>query len=96
MTRKIKLNEYLRLPETIFDYPSEVAIQVKEKYYDPMTVMIELMPGNVTSRFNPKGIFEWVPPIWSNKMQIDGQCIFEIKNETTISLLVNNLRISFI
>lgn len=56
-----KLAEKLKLPKTIFDYPYENSILVKGHPYDPSLVMWEVCPGNVTSRFNPDGDFEWVP-----------------------------------
>jgi len=56
-----KLAERLKLPQTIFEYPYETSIMVKGRPYDPSLVMWEICPGNVTSRFNPNGDFEWIP-----------------------------------
>lgn len=55
------LAERLKLPQTIFDYPYETSVIVKGYLYDPLLVLNETCPGNVTSRFNPNGDFEWVP-----------------------------------
>jgi len=55
------LAERLKLPQTIFDYPYEVSVAVKGCPYDPLLVLGETCPGNVTSRFSPNGDFEWIP-----------------------------------
>jgi len=56
-----KLAKRLRLPQTIFEYPYDSSIIVKDRPYDPSLVMWEICPGNVTSRFNSNGDFEWIP-----------------------------------
>jgi hypothetical protein len=89
-----KLHEKLRLPKTIFDNPSGMLVAVKEddKFYDPLLVLGEACPGNVTTRFNSRGDFEWVPIVVDVRGLMDCGRIFTFWERESLSKPINFFR----
>ncbi|MEM3873979.1 MAG: hypothetical protein QXU45_02480 [Candidatus Bathyarchaeia archaeon] len=87
-----KLAEKLKLPKTIFDNPSGISVEIRGRYYDPTLVLGEACPGNVTTRFNVQGDFEWVPIEVAIGDLIDCGRIYEFWKDDYETISVKELR----